>query len=111
MAQLHQDYPKFVQRNTEIIAVGPEDSKSFAGWWHEHQMPFIGIADPKHEIANIYGQQVKLLKFGRLPASFLIDRSGLIRYSHFGESAADIPESEGILKLIDELNGEYNLKE
>ena len=62
MAQLRRDYQKFVERNAEIIAIGPEDTKSFAYWWHSHEMPFVGIADPEHVIAKTYGQQVKLIK-------------------------------------------------
>jgi len=67
-------------------------------------MPFVGIADPEHAIADMYGQQVKLIKLGRMPASLLIDRSGKIRYKHFGESMSDIPEDQQILSLIDDLN-------
>ena len=104
MAQLRRDYQKFVDRSTEIIAIGPEGTKQFADWWHEHQMPFVGVADPEHVIAKMYGQQVKLLKLGRLPASLLIDKSGNIRYKHFGESMSDIPENEDILSLLDKLN-------
>jgi peroxiredoxin len=106
MAHLRQDYQKFTERNTEIIAIGPEDAKSFADWWRQHDMPFIGIADPEHIIAKMYGQQVKLIKLGRMPASLLIDKNGFIRYKHFGESMSDIPETRQILTLIDELNKE-----
>jgi peroxiredoxin len=106
MAQLRRDYQKFVDRNTEIIAIGPEGTEAFADWWHNHQMPFVGVADPEHVIAKMYGQQVKLLKLGRMPASLLIDKSGKIRYTHFGESMDDIPENQQILSLIDELNKE-----
>jgi peroxiredoxin len=106
MAQLRQDYQQFVRRNTEIIAIGPETTKVFADWWHEHEMPFIGIADPGHIIAKMYGQQVKLTKLGRMPASFVIDKNGAIRYKHFGESMADIPLSQEMLLLIDDLNKE-----
>jgi peroxiredoxin len=106
MAQLRQDYQEFVSRNTEIIAIGPETAKAFADWWHEHKMPFIGIADPEHTIANMYGQQVKLTKLGRMPASLVIDRDGAIRFKHFGESMSDIPLSQEMLTLIDDLNKE-----
>jgi peroxiredoxin len=98
MAQLRQDYQKFKERNTEIIAIGPEDNKTFNSWWHKHHMPFIGVADP--------GQQVKLIKLGRMPASLLLDKKGYIRYKHFGESMSDIPENQQVLSLIDKLNGE-----
>jgi peroxiredoxin len=106
MAQLRQDYAKFVERNAEVIAIGPEDAASFADWWHSHQMPFVGIADPEHVVAKMYGQQVKLLKLGRMPASLLVDQNGYIRYKHFGESMSDIPENLLILSLLDELNKE-----
>jgi peroxiredoxin len=106
MAQLRQDYQQYVSRNTEIIAVGPETTQAFADWWREHQMPFIGVADPEHLIAKMYGQQVKLLKLGRMPASLLVDKNGIIRYKHFGDSMADIPPSPEMLSLIDGLNRE-----
>jgi peroxiredoxin len=106
MAQLRQDYPQFVSKNTEIIAIGPENSKSFADWWHKNDMPFIGVPDPEHTIADIYGQQVKLIKLGRMPASLVIDKNGAIRFKHFGESMSDIPLSREMLTLIDDLNKE-----
>jgi peroxiredoxin len=106
MARLRQNFQKFVERNAEIIAIGPEDARSFALWWHENKMPFTGIPDPKHRIADIYGQQTKILKFGRMPAMVVIDKSGNIRYKHFGESMSDIPEDEKILQILDELNRE-----
>ena len=104
MAQLRQDHQQYVDRNTEVIAIGPEESKVFKQWWDEHQMPFIGIADPGHVIADDYGQQVKLIKLGRMPATILIDKQGIIRYTHFGESMSDIPATDEMLEIIDSLN-------
>ncbi len=106
MAQLRQDHQKFVDRNAEIIAVGPEEAKPFADYWHKEQMPFIGLADHKHAVAHVYGQKVNPLKFGRMPALFVIDREGKIRYQHFGNSMSDIPKNEEILSLLDDLNKE-----
>jgi len=107
MAQLRRDYQQFINLNTEIIAIGPETNRVFTDWWHEHQMPFIGIADPEHTLANKYGQQVKLLKLGRLPSLFVIDREGQIRFQHQGESMGDIPQNEAVLSLLGILNGEF----
>jgi peroxiredoxin len=106
MAQLRQDYPEFVRRKTEVIAVGPEDARSFADWWHRERMPFPGIPDPEHVVASAYGQQVKLLKLGRMPAMVILDTDGKIRYRHYGESMSDIPTDEEILSRLDEINGE-----
>jgi peroxiredoxin Q/BCP len=104
MAQLRRDYHKFVERGAEIVAIGPEDAESFRRWWQEHEMPFVGLADPEHVVANLYGQEVNPLKAGRLPAQFVIDRKGRIRYQHYGSSMADIPSNDEILRLLDELH-------
>ena len=106
MAQLRHDYQRFAERNTEVIAIGPEDAKSFTAWWHREHMPFPGIPDPEHVIAEMYGQQVKLLKLGRMPAMVVLDIDGKIRYRHYGETMSDIPTDEKILSLLDELNKE-----
>ncbi len=106
MAQLRQDYQRFIENNTEIVTVGPEDVKGFTSWWHEHQMPFIGIPDPKHDIAGLYSQEFKVLKGGRLPALIVIDRDGKIRLSHYADSPSDIPSDEEILALLEKLNKE-----
>jgi peroxiredoxin len=101
---LRQDYQKFIERNAEVIAVGPEDMKTFADWWHREKMPFVGIPDPKHIIAKKYGQKVDILKLGRMPALVVVDKEGKIRYQHYGESMSDIPPNEIILSLLDDLN-------
>jgi peroxiredoxin len=105
MAQLRQDYPEFARRKTEVIAIGPEDARSFANWWHREHMPFPGIPDPEHVVARAYGQQVKLLKLGRMPALVILDIDGKIRYRHYGESMSDIPADKEILSRLDEING------
>lgn len=104
MAQLRRDYRKFVERNSEIIAVGPEGLKEFAQYWHQEKMPFIGIPDHKHIVADLYGQQVDPFKLGRMPALMIIDKKGKIRYRHFGNSMSDIPTDEDVLSILDKLN-------
>ena len=106
MAQLRQDYQQFIDRSTEIIAVGPEDNKAFTAWWHGHKMPFIGIPDPQHILANLYSQKVKWLKGGRMPALVAIDKAGLIRYRHYADAMSDIPSDDEILAFLNDLNKE-----
>jgi peroxiredoxin len=103
MAQLRQDYEEFVQRETEIVVVGPEDAKKFAEYFSEHDLPFIGLPDPKHGVLKLYGQQVKLFKFGRMPAQVLIDKEGVARFVHYGHDMKDIPPTEELLALIDKI--------
>jgi peroxiredoxin len=111
MAQLRQDYQKFVERGTEVIAIGPEEAEAFTRWWHDHKMPFTGIPDPQHTISKLYSQKTKLIKGGRMPAQAVIDRDLKIRLMHFGDSMSDIPSDDEILALLDNLNKEYKQAE
>jgi peroxiredoxin len=107
MAQLRRDYQKFIDRDTEVIAVGPEDVKTFVKWWHEHEMPFIGIPDPEHVIAEkLYNQQSKIFKGGRMPALAVIDKNSKVRFMHYADSMSDIPSDDEILSMLDDLNKE-----
>ena len=104
--QLRQDYQQFVDHNSEVIAVGPENAKSLSAYWRREKIPFIGIPDPAHIIAKQFGQEVNPFKMGRMPALIVIDKEGRIRYEHYGASMSDIPSNEHILSLLDELNKE-----
>lgn len=106
MTQLRQNYSKFVERDAEILVVGPESSQAFARWWQERRMPFVGLPDPKHEIANLYGQEVNWLKLGRMPALLVIDKGGRIRHRHYASNMSDIPSNDEILALLDQLNAQ-----
>jgi peroxiredoxin len=105
MAQLRQDYDEFVKRETAVIVVGPENAEKFAKYFTEKSLPFIGLPDPKHEVLKLYGQQIKIFKFGRMPAQVLIDKNGTARFVHYGHDMTDIPPTEEMLALIDQLEG------
>ena len=104
MAQLRQDYQDLVHREAEVIIIGPEDQSAFTRYWRKEQLPFIGVQDPNHTVANIFGQQVKLLKLGRMPALILIDKTGHVSYRHYGQSMRDIPATAELLSVLDRLN-------
>ena len=102
---MRQDYEQFTHRGAVILAIGPENAGRFAGYFAEHDLPFIGLPDPEHRVLKLYGQKVNLFKLGRMPAQVLVDRGGLARFVHYGHSMADIPTSLALLALLDELNG------
>lgn len=104
MAQLRQDYPAIRARDAEVVVVGPEGVEQFRKHWESEAYPFVGIPDPNHNIADLYGQQVRLLKWGRLPALVVVDRAGTIRYQQHGDSMQDFAPSEELLAVLDEIN-------
>jgi peroxiredoxin Q/BCP len=103
---LCQDYSTFEAADTKILVIGPEDQGNFKSYWVKEKIPFTGIPDPDLKILNLYNQKVNLMKFGRMPAQMIIDKNGLIRHIHYGNSMMDIPSNSKILKLLKDINKE-----
>jgi peroxiredoxin Q/BCP len=106
LAQLRQDYSEFVARGAEVLAIGPDGPRAFIRTWQQEGFPFPGLADPQHTVADLYKQEVNMLKLGRMPALIVVDKNGKIRYEHYGESMSDIPLNQDVLALLDQLNEE-----
>jgi peroxiredoxin Q/BCP len=111
MAQLRQDFDRFVERDAEIIVVGPEKRGAFEKYWRDNDLPFIGLPNPDHSVLKQFGQEINIFKLGRMPAQVIIDKAGMARYVHYGNSMSDIPDNEEILTLIDKLNAEQEQQE
>lgn len=109
MAQLRQDYDKFFVLDTVIVVVGPENKTAFLNYWQKNNLPFIGLPDPTHSVLKLYGQEVNLFKFGRMPAQVTIDKLGIARFVHYGHDATDIPTNPEILELLKTINEELSL--
>lgn len=103
MAQLRQYYDEIKARDAEVLIVGPEQPAAFRRYWEEQQLPFVGLPDPEHRVAKLYGQQVRLLKLGRMPAMVVVDKEGRVHYRHYGKSMTDIPPVEDVLAVLDNL--------
>lgn len=101
---MRQEYQQFVRRDIEVIVVGPEKLAEFAAYWQKESFPFIGLPDPEQHVLTLYGQEVKLLKLGRMPAQVIIDQQGTIRFAHYGDSMKDIPPNQELLALLDGFN-------
>lgn len=107
MAQLRDAYPNFTERDAEILAIAPDAPATLARYWEDHDMPFPGLCDENHAVADLYGQEVKLLKLGRLPSVFIIDRGGNLRWERFSSSMTDIPPVGVLLDLLDRLAADH----
>ena len=104
MARLRDGYEQFTRRGAEILAVGPNPAEVFRQYWKKENIPFIGLPDPEHSVADTYRQEVHLFKLGRMPLSCVIDDKGYVRFAHSGKSMSDIPSNEELLHVIDALN-------
>jgi peroxiredoxin Q/BCP len=106
MAQLRHDYQEFIIRQVQVVVVGPDSPEAFKGYWEKNDLPFTGLPDPKASVLKLFGQEVKIFKYGRLPAQVIVDKHGIARYVHYGHSMADIPDNKELLDIFDQLNKE-----
>jgi peroxiredoxin Q/BCP len=97
---LRRDYKKFAKTETEIVCIAPEDPETVRRYWKKERLPFVGLADPDHKVADRYGQSVRLLKLGRLPLQLIIDKTGRVRYRHDANSMRDIPDNADMLEEL-----------
>lgn len=72
----------------------------------DYQGNLVSLSHPMHKVLRQYGQEIRLFKFGRMPAQVMVDKSGIARYVHYGNSMSDIPPNDELLSLADELNQE-----
>jgi peroxiredoxin Q/BCP len=104
LARLRDGYQDFTERGADVLTVGPDSAAAFRAYWNLQQIPFVGLPDPNHKVAQRYKQEVNLFKLGRMPLVMVVDAAGLIRFAHYGASMSDIPSNEELLDVIDQLN-------
>ena len=104
MAQLRQDYGEISAEDSAVVVIGPENSAGFKKYWNDNDLPFIGLPDPTHKILKLFGQEVNLFKFGRMPAQVIVDKKGIVRFAHYGHEMSDIPENNEIISILERIN-------
>jgi len=104
LAQLRQHYEEFEKRDAVVLVVGPDSTTAFKKYWVKHNLPFIGLPDPHHTVANHYSQEVSLWKMGRMPALMIVDKKGRVRFTHYAENMRDYPTLEEMYAVLDGLS-------
>ncbi|HST28311.1 MAG TPA: TlpA disulfide reductase family protein [Rudaea sp.] len=78
---LQADFPA---ADFAILAVGlDEDAVDARAFLHEHPVKYAALQNPQGDVAQAFGLK-------GMPSSYLIDRSGVVRYAHAGFEPRDI---------------------
>ena len=96
-----EDHEKFTAKGAVILATGPDSVEEFRDAAARGVLPFRGIPDPDHRVANLFGQRWKLLGWGRQPSVVVIDREGRMRWRHDGGQMWDLPSNDRVLSEIE----------
>lgn len=100
---MRQHDDEFRKRGSAIVAIAPDGPRSLARFWEQEGIPFPAVADPEHRIAELLGQEARLVKLGRMPAVLVVDPDGIVRAAWYGQSMRDIPSTEEVLAVLDSL--------
>ncbi len=89
IAELKARHPEL-----EIVAISVDVSRQKALTFLRAVEPSLrAVHDPEHIVSNAYGVE-------RMPSSFLIDRSGNLRFRHDGYSEQDFEAIERQIRLL-----------
>ncbi|PZE20844.1 thioredoxin-dependent thiol peroxidase [Paenibacillus xerothermodurans] len=79
-----RDYNSQIRElNAEVVGISPDDLKSHGKFSAKHELPFVLLSDPDHEVCELYGVwQLKKMYgkeyMGVVRSTFIIDENGMI---------------------------------
>lgn len=92
-------FSDFADAGASVVGVSADDPASHRRFIERHHLPFTLLSDQKSELAKKFGVKKT---FGILPGrvTFVIDRSGVVRYAFSSQVAPErhVSEALGILK-------------
>ncbi len=107
---------KFQEKNILVMAIGPDPIGVNRGMVEKLGLDFKVLADEGQRTAMVYGVQLKEYdndfaeKYEEgipLPASFLIDKSGIVRYVSRPDKVGEFLNPSLIFPIIEGLDGSY----
>jgi peroxiredoxin len=103
----------FRKRGAQLLAIDPHESHRV-----RHMLRSVGqradeltypiLADPAYTVCATYGVAFQMnihTEWANRPATFIIDREGVIRYERRATAYNDRPSPADILKQLDQLAG------
>jgi thioredoxin-dependent peroxiredoxin len=81
---IRDSYEEFGERGAVVLGVSPDDESSHVKFKQKHGLPFTLLADPEHEVAELYGVWKEKNSRGRTywgveRSTFVIDEDGRIK--------------------------------
>jgi peroxiredoxin len=105
MHSLRRELDGFTERHAVILVVAPDHPDALSDYWLREEIPMRGLADPDHQVASLYKQEVAFGR-GRMPLVVIVSWDGRIRYRHDSSSEADLPSSAILFDVLDRINRE-----
>ena len=90
-------------RGVTVVAIGPHTAEEVAKHLKSHPTPFVMLADPDGAVFDAYDVPSRLISLGQQPATYVIDRDGVIRFDAVGAQQWNIPSNATVVEVLDKL--------
>ncbi len=108
LAQLRDKLQDFEDAGTQLLAVDPHESYSAKRFLRDvglnaGSVGYPLLQDPTQTVSAAYGVAMQMrihTELSNRPATFVIDRDGIIRYERRATTFADRPSPSGLLKEV-----------
>lgn len=97
-------YQNIRSRNAEVIVVNPQELGITSEWQKKLSLLFLMLSDPTGLVGAVYGVSKQLMvkeMWVNLPAAFIVDKKGILRFAYIGKS---IDDRISVIALIKELD-------
>lgn len=76
-------YPKIKDEDVVVIGISPDPPEALKKFRDKHELPFVLLSDPDHEVAKAYGPWGEKKAFGKvyegvIRSHFAVDKEGRI---------------------------------
>lgn len=103
---------EFEKRGAQIVAVDPHESHQVRYMLRSvghraDELTYPILADPAHTVSATFGVAFQMnihTEWSNRPATFVLDKDGVIRYERCGKTFSDRPKPEELLRELDRLS-------
>lgn len=97
------DYSQFEQANTVVLPISVDSVPTLKAFQAQEHMKVDLLSDFKREVSRLYGTLLED-KFHSNRAYILIDRDGVVRWTHAEEAMRNRRQNSEIVEQINKLN-------
>ena len=101
---MRDDYSAFEGRKVKVLPISVDHTYSLKEYIAKYSLPVEMLSDFKRDVSRSYGVLLED-RFYSNRAYFLIDNTGVLRWSHVEEKTGDRRENSELLAAIDALGG------
>ncbi|HVX39418.1 MAG TPA: redoxin domain-containing protein [Gemmatimonadaceae bacterium] len=102
LCEMRDDYDQFTGRGVTILPISVDSTYSLKEYKEKYDMHVDLLSDFKRDVSRLYGV-LNEDRFFSNRAYFLIDRDGIIRWTHVEETPGTRRTDEELLAIIDRL--------